>query len=209
MAKGTYDWRNQEFAGVSNYANYAALENKKKEDELKNQADSVINQGGYTVDQDMINNISAMNLGQMLGKRQFSGDADWQRLKKMREEGTQGFSAPELSALRAESRGEQQGQRQAALQRLRSNLAKGGVGGARAAAIQGSQDVQQQRGAADAERKLLLDEAQMKRQGQSDLQDLIMREKMGEAGYTFGTAGLQSANKAAQAARNANSSGKK
>ena len=46
----------------------------------------------------------------------------------------------------------------------------------------------------------------MMRQGTNDLQDFIMRQKMGEAGYTFGVAGLGSASKAAQAAREANSS---
>lgn len=188
---------------LQNYRKKAAAEA-----DLQNQFTNALN-GGMTVNQDLINNLSGMNLGTALGKKQFSGDPEWQRLRAMREDLAKGYSGQELGALRDQSRAELSGQRQQALQKLRSNLSKGGVGGARAAAVEGSQDVQQQKGAADTERKLLLDEGNMKRQGVNDLQDFIMRQKMGEAGYTFGTASLGSASQAAQAARQANSSGKK
>lgn len=179
-----------------------------EEKRLQNAFTDALN-GNITINQDLIDNVSALNLGRAMGKKEFSGDPEWQRMRRMREDLAKGYSGQELGSLRDQSRAELAAQRQQALQKLRSNLSRGGVGGARAAAIEGSQDVQQQKGAADTERKLLLDEGQMKRQGTNDLQDFIMRQKMGEAGYTFGVAGLGSASKAAQAAREANSSGKK
>jgi hypothetical protein len=180
-----------------------------EEKRLQNEFVNALN-GGMTINQDLINNLSSMNLGRSLGKKEFSGDPEWQRMRAMKEDLAKGYSGQELGALRSQSRSELSGQRQKALQALRSNLSKGGVGGARGAAIEGSQELAQQKAASETERKMLLDEGQVKRQGVNDLQDFIMRQKMGEAGYTFGVAGLGSASQAAQAARQANSSsGKK
>ena len=56
---------------------------------------------------------------------------------------------------------------------------------------------------------MLLDSAGMRRQGVNDLQDFLFRQKLGEAGYSIGSAQLGSADAAARAAREANQSGGK
>lgn len=179
-----------------------------KDEERKKKFENVM-AGGYDINDETINRLSDMNLGSMLGKREFSNDPRMQELEAKRRELAKGYSGEELAALRNMSRNELDAQRLKALQQTKSGLARGGVGGARAAAVQGAQNVAQQRAAGDTERKMLLDQGQMVRQGQNDLQDFLFRQKLGEAGYTLGMASLGSADKAAAAARAANSGGKK
>lgn len=165
--------------------------------------------GGYTIDMDALKRLSNIRLGQEIGKDQFSRDPDQIRLKKIREEQAKGYDSQELGAMRGLARDEMSGQRQKALQQLRSNLGRGGVGGARAAAIQNQADIGQQKAASETERKILLDSAGMRRQGVNDLQDFLFRQKLGEAGYGIGSAQLGSADEAARAAREANQNGGK
>jgi hypothetical protein len=56
---------------------------------------------------------------------------------------------------------------------------------------------------------MLLDSAQMKRQGVGDLQDFIFRQKLGETEMILGQQGLGASDFAAQQARASNSGGKK
>ena len=108
-----------------------------EEKRLQNAFTDALN-GNITINQDLVDNVSALNLGRAMGKKEFTADPEWQRMKKMREDLAKGYSGQELGALRDQSRAELSAQRQQALQKLRSNLSKGGVGGARAAAIEGS-----------------------------------------------------------------------
>lgn len=164
--------------------------------------------GNYAqITPDIMRRQSNINLGMQAGQKEFYNDPDMQRLRALREQYAKGYSGEELGAIRQTARGEIAGQQQAAQRKLASGLGRGGVGGARAAAIQGSAVQQGARTAADAERKMALDSASMQRQGAADLQDFIFRQKMGKMGTAFGYAGLGSADYAAQQAANANYGG--
>ena len=82
-------------------------------------------------------------------------------IKKIREEYAKGYSGEELGAMRQTARGEIAGSQNAAERQLKSKMAKGGVGGARGAAISGVQAQQGVKTVADAERKMALDSANM------------------------------------------------
>ena len=69
---------------------------------------------------------------------------------------------------------------------MSSNLARGGVGGARGAAIRGANDQKYATINADNERKMALDSANMVRSGTNDLQDFIFRQKYGMLGTCLG-----------------------
>lgn len=160
--------------------------------------------GGYTLTEPQIRTQEEINAGIATGKRLFSEDPKMKELEARRQELSKGYSGQELAALRGLSRDELEGQRAKALQQLRSNLGRGGVGGARGAAIQNQSNIAQQRAAGETERKMLLDSAQLQRQGTGDLQDFLFRQKLGEAGFGIGTAQLGSAERAADASRAAN-----
>lgn len=195
--------------GLASAVGRGIVDAKRSADEQRRLNFQNVMAGGYSVTDDTINRLSDMNLGATIGKREFSQDPRMQGILKRREELAKGYSGEELAALRNMSRNEMAANRLKALQATKSNLAKGGVGGARAAAIQGAQNVAGQRVNEDTERKMLMDEAGMKRQGVSDLQDYLFREKLGEAGYTMGFGSLGASERAAKAARAANSGGKK
>lgn len=147
---------------------------------------------------------SALEAGYARGQKEFYDDPDMKRLRDLREQYAQGYDSSELGNIRATARGEIAGQREATQRNLQGRLGRGGVGGARAAAVLGSADQQALRSTADAERKMALDSAQMKRQGASDLQDFLFRQKYGKMGTGIGEAQLQSADYQAQQAAAAN-----
>ena len=116
---------------------------------------------------------------------------------------SQGYSGQEMGALREGARREIAGQRQGYMNQLRSNLARQGVGGARAAAVQSAGNQRFAQAQADAERKMLLDSAQLRRQGVSDLQDYLFRQKFGQLGTGLGYGQIASAETMANAMRQA------
>lgn len=142
--------------------------------------------------------------GAAIGSREFEQDPEMQRLRALREQYAKGYSGEELGALRQQARGEIAGAQQAAQRQLRSGLGRAGVGGARAAAISGAGAQQGMKTAAEAERKMALDSAQMQRQGAADLQDFIFRQKIGKMGTAAGFMSIGSAERtgAQQAAAN-------
>lgn len=207
-SQGGYDVKNQ-----PNWSNPAEVEQYKKwlssqkePSSFENQV-SLVNSGGYNMTPDMVRRAGDTNYGLALGQREFYDDPDMQRLRQLREEYAKGYSGEELGALRGQARSEIAGSQQSAQRKLASGLARGGVGGARAAAIQGTQAQQGVKAAAEAERKMTLDSAQMKRQGAADLQDYIFRQKYGKLGTGLGMASLGSADYAAQKAEIANRQG--
>lgn len=148
--------------------------------------------------------------GNTAGRKEFYEDPEMQALKKKREELAKGYSGTEYGALRENARAESAGQRQSYLDSLRGKLARAGVGGARGAAVQGAADQKYAGQRAEQERKLALDSANLQRQGQSDLQDFIFRQKYGTlgTGLSYGQLGAQDRGSAAALAA-ANAKGDK
>lgn len=91
-----------------------------------------------------------------------------------------GYDSSELGAIRGQALSQIQGQRGQYLQQLAGKAARGGVGGARAAAMQGAADRGFMKERAGAERSMALDSANMKRSGNKELQDYIMKQRLGE-----------------------------
>jgi hypothetical protein len=147
--------------------------------------------------------------GAEIGQKEFYDDPDMIKMRQLREDLAKGYSGQELGNIREQARGEIRGAQATQQSQLASNLGRGGVGGARAAAIKGAQGQQGAKGVADAERKIAMDSANMQKQGASDLQDFIFRQKQGKMGTAFGYAGLDSADYAAQMAKEANRGGGK
>jgi len=124
------------------------------------------------------------------GREIFYNDPDMQAMRARREDLAKGYSGQELGALRQTARGELQGQRSQYLRQLAGRAAQGGIGGARRAAMVGAADVGQQRAIGDAERKMALDSGNMVRQGTSDLENFLMRQKFGSLAQGMGEAQL-------------------
>lgn len=120
--------------------------------------------------------------GRAVGEHDFITDPGFQEMLGRRQDLAQGYNGQELGALKSGAMHEIQGQRQGYLNNLRGNLAKQGVGGARAAAMQGAADQKFAGTQADAEGKILLDSAKVKRQGIDDLQDFLFKQKYGVLG---------------------------
>ena len=202
-----YSYANQNSATANNIAKSAEDAKKRQQEQMENRV-NLINSGGYVMDEDMLRRAGALNYGQSVGQKEFYEDPDMQRLRQLREQYAKGYSGEELGNIRQQARGEIAGNQQAQARKLASGLGKGGVGGARAAAIQAAGAREGGKAVAEAERKMALDSAQMQRQGAADLQDFIFRQKYGKVGLGAAFAGLSSADYAAQQARNANQPGK-
>lgn len=140
-----------------------------------------------------------MDAGYAKGKEIFYDDPEMAKLKTTREEMAKGYDGAELGAMRATARGEVAGQRDNDQRRLASNLARGGVGGARAAAMRGSADQKYSAVNADNERKMALESANMKRTGTDSLQDFMFRQKYGMLGTGIGYGQLGVADRSADA----------
>ena len=78
--------------------------------------------------------------GRARGKEIFYDDPDMKMMREKREDLAKGYSGQELGAIRQTARGEIAGQRNNYLRNMHSNLARGGVGGARGAAVRGAAD---------------------------------------------------------------------
>lgn len=152
---------------------------------------------------------ASYDYGRALGQKEFYDDPDMIKMRQTREDLAKGYSGSELGALRGESKANVQGQRLSYMDQLRGNLAKGGVGGARAAAIQNQANQKFAEQGAEGERRVLLDSAKMKREGVNDLQDYLMRQKLGALGLAYGQQALSSADYAAEKGVQAAQSGGK
>lgn len=185
-----------------------AEKKKREEGQLRDQWQNV-QSGGYNITPDIIRQTGAFNVGAAKGQEEFMNDPEMQNLKKLREQYAQGYSGEELGGMRQTARGEIAGAQQSAQRQMASKAARGGVGGARAAAMSGAQAQQGVKTVADAERKMALDSANMKRQGAADLQDFIFRQKLGKMGTAAGFMSMGSSDYAAQQGAAANRGGGK
>lgn len=144
---------------------------------------------------------SAIQAGQQEGKRLFYDDPDMQMMRQRRMDLSQGYDGKELGAMRESARREIAGQSKGYMNQLGSNLARQGVGGARAAAVKGAAGQKFAETGAEAERRMLLDSAKMKREGTSDLQQFLMNQRYGQLSTGLGYGQLASAYNTADAMR--------
>lgn len=166
-----------------------------------------IKAGGYSASNDDLDRMDKFNQGLEFANRHLTNDPNLQRVRALREQQAKGYSTPELAARKQLTVNEQDATRAKTVQALKSNLARSGVGGARGAAMQASADSTLAASNADQNRKLLLDEADQQNKGIDALSKDIYNEKLGQLGLGVGFAQLGSADKAAEAARQANSGG--
>jgi len=199
---------------ASDVQNNALIAEKKRREAAAKAAQSKlqsdwqnVQNGGYNVTRGTVDRTGDFNLGMKQGNDIFVNDPRMQELLKTREDLAKGYDSSELGAMRGIARGEVAGQRSNYLRSLSSNLARGGVGGARAAAVRGAADQKYAEQGAEQERKMLLDSAQMKRTGQNDLQDFIFKQKYGLAGLGLAQQAQGVAERTNQAANAANSGG--
>lgn len=136
-------------------------------------------------------------------------DPEMQGLKSRYEDLSKGYSGQELGALKGQALQDLRGQRAGYSQALSGRLARAGVGGARAAAIQGQADQGYNKNLAQFERGLTADNANQIRQGFDKYSDFAMRQKYGTLGTELGYGQLGVNERGAQAASQANQSGKK
>lgn len=216
-AQGGYDQQNQpnwsDPAEVEQYKYWMSQNNPSAGGQYSNIGANPVHAFGAKYGVDVNSNLARLMTdyytGKNLGAEEFEQDPEMQRLKKIREEYAKGYSGEELGAMRQTARGEIAGAQSAAQRQLQSKMAKGGVGGARGAAISGVQAQQGVKTVADAERKMALDSANMKRQGAADLQDYIFRQKMAKMGTAAGFMSTGSADYAAERGVAANQGGGK
>lgn len=116
--------------------------------------------------------------GRKRGEEVFN-DQQMVDIQKRKEDLSKGYSGQELGAIRGQAKNQIAGQQTAYSQALASKLARAGVGGARAAAMQGAQQQGFNQNTADFERKLTADNAGLIRQGEQDATDFAMRRKYG------------------------------
>lgn len=172
---------------------------------LSGEVDAVAMPGQLASDQ--VRRDTSWASGRAKGEKEFYEDPIMQRLAKQREDLAKGYSGEELGAIRETARGELRGAAADQQRRLASSLGRGGVGGARAAAMQGAAGSRNLSSIGDVERKMALDSAQMKRSGIEQLQDFEMKRKQGALGTAAIESGLASSDYAALMAKNANSAG--
>lgn len=111
-----------------------------------------------------------------------------------------GYDSKELGAIRQNALSQIQGQRGQYLNQLAGKAARGGVGGARAAAMQGAADQGFMKQRAGAERAMALDSANMKRSGNQALQEYIMKQRLGEMSTGISEAQMGATERAGQSA---------
>lgn len=145
--------------------------------------------------------------GRARGVEEFYNDPDMQMLRQRQEDLSKGYSGAELGAKREEARSAIQGQRQGYQRQLAGRVGRAGIGGARAAAMQAGADKGFMQAGAEAERKMLLDNAALTRQGVGSLQDFIFRQKYGTLGSAIGEQQAGLAERGKYAAAQANSGG--
>jgi hypothetical protein len=172
----------------------------------QSQLSNLQGQAGVT-SPDQTRRASDYQYGAQQGTNLFYNDPNMQALQDQRIDLSKGYSGGELGAMQSNTIQNMQGQRSQYLQQMQGKLARQGVGGARAAAMQGATDVGMQEKGNEAQRNMLLDSAKMKRQGVNDLQDFLMKQKYGVQASALGQEQLGSSDYAAQQQRNAANGG--
>ncbi len=141
-----------------------------------------------------------MEAGYAKGKQMFMDDPGMQQMLASRQDLAKGYNGNELGAEREAARSSVAGEQASAGRQLASKAARGGVGGARAAAMQGAQSEQFGKQAGDMENKMAMNNANMVRQGTNELQDFMMKQRFGQlsTGLGYGQLGVSDRNAAAQ-----------
>jgi hypothetical protein len=147
--------------------------------------------------------INEMRQGIGLGRELLTSDPRMQETETRLQDLSRGYSGSELGALRGQAQSELAGQRSQYLRQLQSRAGRGGIGGARAAAMQGAADQGFAKAKGEQERKMALDNAQLVRSGTKDVTDFLLRQRMGELATGLGTGQMFSSMRAADAAREA------
>lgn len=150
-----------------------------------------------------------LTAGMSDGRRMFYDDPDMQQSRARLEDLQKGYDGKQLGAMRESSRQSIAGQRAGYMGQLHANLAKQGVGGARAAAVGGAADQKFAQTGAEAERKMTVDNAALVTKGTSNLNDYLMKQKYGQLTTASGYGQLASAQYAADRGVNAANSGNK
>lgn len=137
--------------------------------------------------------------GKQFAQRELVDDPQMQELLAKRRDLAQGYDGQTLGALRGLARNEIAGQQNQALAGLRSAAARSGAGGARGAAMQQAARQKAMGQTADAERKMMLDQAQNIRTGTGDLEKFLFNQKFGVLGTGAGMAQIGAGQRAADA----------
>lgn len=145
--------------------------------------------------------------GTTYGKKEFEQDPRMQQMLARREDLAKGYDGETLGALRQLARQEIAGSQASSLANLRSSAARSGVSGARGAAMMGAAQDKGTAQIADAERKMMLDQAGEIRKGTEGLENFLFNQKYGTMGTGAGFAQLASSERAAQAQEKAARSG--
>jgi len=149
----------------------------------------------------------AANKGREKGVETFISDPMMINTSERLQDLSRGYSGKELGALRGESKANIAGNRNAYLSALSGKLARGGVGGARAAAISAAADKGFNQNVAADERKATLDNANLIRSGTKDATDFLMRQKYGVLGRELAEQQLAANAQSNEAAAEANKKG--
>lgn len=111
---------------------------------------------------------------------------------------SKGYNGQELGALKEQGNRELEGQRGGYLRQLQGKAAQGGIGGARAAAMQGAADKGFAANKADNERKIMASNAGLVREGNKDYTNFLMQQRFGQLGTGLGYAQLGAGERAGQ-----------
>ncbi len=170
---------------------------------------NTVNTGGFNISRDTVENLGNFNVGLAQGKKLFSENPEIQRMQQLRQDMEKGYSGNIGGAIRQTARGEIAGAQQAQARKLASAAAREGVGGARGAALQAANAREGSKAINEAERKMAVDSFNVQQTGVDKSQDFLFRKLMGEYGTGAGFMAMGSADKAAAAARAANTGGGK
>lgn len=182
---------------------------KAEQKRLKEIQDQQIVAGqGFRVTPDMVRRASDTNYGQMIGEQAFQ-TPEMMQMQRLREDLAKGYSGEAGGAIRETARREIAGQQQAQARKLGSAAARGGVGGARGAAMQAANARKGGEAVADAERKMAIDSFQMQQKGADNLQDYLFRKTFAKLGAGGAYASMGSADYAAEKGVQANQGGGK
>lgn len=129
-----------------------------------------------------------MTAGLSTGRSLFYDDPDMISSRERLTDLQKGYDGKTLGALRESSRQQVAGQRAGYMNNLRSNMAKGGVGGARGAAMQGAADQRFAQTGQENERNMRVENAKLIQTGTGNLNDFLMKQKYGQlaTGTGFG-----------------------
>lgn len=154
--------------------------------------------GGFNMTPEMVPLQNAMNMGMAQGRQTFIDDPRMKQILGQFQDRAKGYDSNVLGGVRQEARGQIAGKQQAVQRGISSAAARGGVGGARLAALQGQAQLQGGQQVAGAERGMALENAQMQMKQGEALSDFMLRQQIGVAGAGAAYAQMASAQNTAK-----------